>query len=289
MEKVSAYIGRRKLKISTIVGIAALHAGLVLAPFTFTWSGLIVCLVLVFVTGALGITVCWHRLLTHRSFKTPKLVEYILTGCGCLALQGGPISWVAAHRLHHKEADLPPDPHTPLVNFLWSHVGWLFFTDPQLDTYDKLRRWAKDLDRDRVIRFFQKSCVPLYFAVAGALFLVGFLIGGWKFGLSLVVWGSIVRTVYVWHVTWLVNSATHLWGYRNYPTKDNSRNTWWVALLTFGEGWHNNHHAVQHSAAHGHRWFEFDVTYLTIRAMELLGLASHVVRPNNLARMQDAA
>jgi fatty-acid desaturase len=285
MEKRRARLKERRLQIPTLFMIALIHAGVVLAPFTFTWSGLITCVILVFVTGALGITACYHRLLTHRSFKTPKWVEYVLTCFGCLALQGGPISWVATHRLHHKESDEEPDPHTPLVSFLWSHIGWLLFTDPQLDRYDKLRRFAKDLDKDRVIRFFQKTFVPIYLAFAALLFLVGTLIGGWYLGLSLLVWGTFVRTVWVWHATWLVNSATHLWGYRNYITKDNSRNTWWVALITFGEGWHNNHHADQRSAAHGHRWFEFDLTYWIIRGMELVGLASDVVPPRRKERM----
>ncbi len=285
MQKRRACLGNRRLQISSLVGIVLVHAGVLLAPFTFTWSGLVVCLVLCFVTGALGITVCFHRLLTHRSYKTPKWFEYVLTCCGCLALQGGPITWVATHRLHHKESDEQPDPHTPLVSFLWSHIGWMFFTDPQLDGYEKIRRFAKDLDRDRVIRFLQKTFVPIYIGFSAILFAVGFAIDGWELGLSLLVWGTFVRTVYVWHATWLVNSATHLWGYRNYFTKDNSRNTWWVALLTFGEGWHNNHHADQRSAAHGHRWFEFDVSYWTIRAMGWVGLARDIVRPAKLERI----
>jgi stearoyl-CoA desaturase (delta-9 desaturase) len=282
-----ARLSERRLQIPTLLAIVGIHAGVLLAPFTFTWTGLVVCLVLAFVTGALGITACYHRLLTHRSFKTPKFIEYLFTLFGCWALQGGPITWVATHRVHHKDSDEDPDPHTPLVNFLWSHVGWLFFTDPQLDGYEKQRRFAKDLDRDRVIRFFQKTFVPLYIGLAVALFVAGFLIGGWKLGLSLLVWGTFVRTVYVWHATWLVNSATHLWGYRNYATKDNSRNTWWVALITFGEGWHNNHHADQRAARHGHRWFEFDITWWTIRAMELVGLARDVVHPRKLGQMVD--
>jgi stearoyl-CoA desaturase (delta-9 desaturase) len=284
-QKRRANLGQRHLQIPALIVIVAIHLGVLLAPFTFTWTGLITCVVMIFLTGALGITACYHRLLTHRSYKTPKAVEYVLTAFGCLALQGGPITWVATHRLHHKESDEDPDPHTPLVNFFWSHIGWLVYTDPQLDRYEKLKRFAKDLDRDRVIRFFQKTFVPLYFAVAAALFVVGYLINGLELGLSLLVWGTFVRTVYVWHATWLVNSATHLWGYRNYLTKDNSRNTWWVALLTFGEGWHNNHHADQRAARHGHRWFEIDITYWTIKAMEWVGLARDVVRPRKLDRM----
>jgi stearoyl-CoA desaturase (delta-9 desaturase) len=274
------------LRVPTLLVIGGVHAAALAAPFTFSWTGLILCAVLIWVTGGLGITLCYHRLLTHRSYRTYKPIEYALTWFGCLALEGGPIGWVATHRLHHKESDDEPDPHTPLVHFAWSHVLWLFFKDPQLDCHEKLARFARDLDRDGVMRFFEKTFVFWYFAVATLLFGIGWAAGGWQLGLSLVVWGVALRTVLVWHSTWLVNSATHLWGYRNYKTTDNSRNTWWVALITFGEGWHNNHHADQRSAAHGHRWWEFDPTYWTIKMMQWVGLAKDVVKPGRLSQIR---
>lgn len=286
MSGFPSWVTPRRLKISTLVVISLIHAAALMAPFTFSWTGFITCLVLVWVTGGLGITLCYHRLLTHRSYRTYKPVEYVLTAFGCLALQGGPITWVATHRLHHKESDEEADPHTPSYNFLWAHVLWNFFWDPQLDCYDKIKRFAKDLDRDRVIRFYEKHFFTIYVLLAATLYGVGHLIGGWKLGLSLVVWGCAVRTVLVWHFTWLVNSATHMWGYTNYKTSDNSRNTWWVALLTFGEGWHNNHHADQRSAAHGHRWWEFDMTYWTIKVMQGVGLAKDVVKPGRLSQIR---
>ncbi|MEK7795472.1 MAG: fatty acid desaturase [Candidatus Hydrogenedentota bacterium] len=270
---------RRNLKPWTLGVIAAIHLLALTAPFSFTWTGLIVCVVMYYVTGSLGITLCFHRLLTHRSYRTPKWIEYVLTFFGVSALQGGPIRWVATHRLHHKESDLEKDPHTPNEGFLWSHMLWNLYRVPNFEGYKEYRHMARDLDRDPVHRFFQTMFFPVYFAIALAMFGIGFAFGGWKLALSLVVWGCFLRTVSVWHSTWLVNSATHLWGYRRYKTADNSRNNWWVALLTFGEGWHNNHHADQRSAAHGHRWYEIDMTYWTIRAMQWAGLAREVVRP----------
>lgn len=287
MALLPSWVSPRHVKYGTIAVIGLLHAAVFAAPFTFTWTGLILCIVLFWVTGGLGITLCFHRLLTHRSYKTPKPVEYILTLFGCLALQGGPITWVATHRVHHKESDEAPDPHTPVVeNFLWAHILWNFFDDPKLDSYEKCKKFAKDLDKDPVLRFFNKTFFLIYLAGAAVLYTIGHAIGGWELGLSFVVWGVAVRTVLVWHSTWLVNSATHLWGYSNYKTTDNSRNTWWVALITFGEGWHNNHHADQRSAAHGHRWWEIDMTYWTIKAMQWIGLAKDVVKPGRLSQIR---
>ncbi|MCC6491075.1 MAG: fatty acid desaturase, partial [Candidatus Hydrogenedentes bacterium] len=213
MALLPSWVKPEHLKIPTIVIVALIHVAALAAPFTFSWSGLIACFILFWVTGGLGITLCFHRLLTHRSYTTPKPVEYVLTLFGCLALQGGPITWVATHRVHHKESDLEPDPHTPVVeNFLWAHILWNFFEDPKLNSYEKLKRFAKDLDKDPVLRFLNKSFFVLYLIVAVGLYAVGHVINGWELGLSLLVWGVALRTVLVWHSTWLVNSATHLWG-----------------------------------------------------------------------------
>ncbi|MEX2016282.1 MAG: fatty acid desaturase [Candidatus Hydrogenedentales bacterium] len=269
----------RRLKPLTLFIVGLIHVFALVAPFSFTWTGLIVCVVLYYLTGGLGITMCYHRLLTHRSYKTPKWFEYLLTFFGISALQGGPISWVATHRLHHKESDQEPDPHTPQEGFLWSHLLWLMYEIPGFERYQEYRHMARDLERDPVHRFFEKSYFLLYVLSAVVLGGAGYLFGGWKLALSLVVWGCFLRTVSVWHSTWLVNSATHLWGYRRYKTTDNSRNNWWVALITFGEGWHNNHHADQRSAAHGHKWYEVDMTYWTIRFLQWIGLARDVVKP----------
>jgi len=270
----------RKVMWWTVFAIATIHLSALLAlnPANYSRSGLVLGVILYFMAGMLGVTLCFHRLLTHRSFQTYKWVEYFLTFCGVLALQSGPMQWVAQHRIHHKEADDEPDPHSPLVTFVWAHVGWLFVSMPGCHSYEEYCRFAKDLDRDPVQRFFDRYFFQIWCGFAVFVYLAGELYGG--LGLSWLVWGILVRQVSLWHATWLVNSATHLWGYRNYETDEESTNNWWVSLLSFGEGWHNNHHADQRSAAHGQRWFEIDITYLLIRVMCLMGLAWNVNEPS---------
>lgn len=258
-------------------GIVGLHVIALAAPFFFSWSGVLLAAVLWWVVGGLGITLCYHRLLTHRSFKTPKAVEYLLTTLGTLSWQGPPIKWVGTHRIHHTHSDGEGDPHSPKHGFNWAHVLWCLKKDPPgWNPCDA----AKDLQRDKGLAFIDRYHFVGQFILAAALFLGGWAWDGWWLGVSWVVWGVAVRTVVVYHVTWFVNSASHTWGYRNYETDDDSRNNWWVALLGFGEGWHNNHHAHQRAAAHGRRWWELDTTYLTIKAMELVGLATAVVSPD---------
>ncbi|MEE9275657.1 MAG: fatty acid desaturase [bacterium] len=269
----------RRIMWWTVLVIGLIHLGAFLAflPEFYSTSGLVLFFALYVATGLFGVTLCFHRLLTHRSFQTYKWVEYLLTYCACLALQSGPIEWVSTHRIHHKEADQEPDPHSPLVNFLWAHAGWLFVTFPDCQSYGEYSRFAKDLGRDPVQRFFDIFCFPIYATTTVLIYFAGELYGG--LGLSWVVWGMLARTVVLWHSTWFVNSASHLWGYRNYETDEDSTNNWWVSLLAFGEGWHNNHHADQRSAAHGQRWFELDLTYLVIRLMGRVGLAWRILEP----------
>ncbi|MBI2178493.1 MAG: fatty acid desaturase, partial [Candidatus Tectomicrobia bacterium] len=269
----------RRIQWGTVTIIGLIHVGALLAlrPDLYSTSGLVLFGVLYLMTGMFGVTMCYHRLLTHRSFQTHRWVEYFLTFCACQALQSGPISWTALHRIHHKEADDEPDPHSPLVSFLWAHMGWLFVDTPGASTHAEYSRFAKDLDRDPVQRFFDRYFFFLYLLTAALVYAAGELSGG--LGLSWLVWGVLLRTVFLWHATWLVNSATHLWGYRNYTTDEDSTNNWWAALISFGEGWHNNHHADPRSARHGQRWFEVDVTYLVIRLLGRLGLAWQIMEP----------
>ena len=270
----------RKLQWSTIFIIGLIHL-LALMAFDldyFSVSGLVVGIVMYYVAGMVGVTISYHRLLTHRSFQTYKPVEYFFTFCACQALQSGPIEWVAMHRIHHKESDEEPDPHSPLVSFLWAHAGWLFVNLPDAHTYDEYSRFAKDLHRDPWQRFFDKFFFVIYLLTAVAIYFAGEWYGG--LGMSWLVWGVFVRTVVLWHNTWAVNSVTHTFGYRNYNTDEESTNNWLVALLSFGEGWHNNHHADQRSAAHGQRWFEVDITYRLIKMMELVGLVWGVREPS---------
>ena len=258
-------------KWPTISAIALLHIGALLAPFTFTWSAFAVFLALQFITGLLGITLCYHRLLAHRSFQVPKGVEYFLAFCGSLAFQSGPIKWVATHRMHHAFSDRPQDPHSPKRGFWWAHMLWLFAADEVLDHQEKFRCFVPELAGDRFHRMLEATSTWQTPLLGLALFAIG--------GLPWLVWGVFLRIVFVYHATWLVNSAGHLWGYQSYETNEGSRNNWWVALISYGEGWHNNHHAYLHSAAHGLHWWEVDATYLMIRFLGWLGLANHIRLP----------
>ena len=257
-----------RIEWHSFLAIAALHVLCVLAPFTFSWSALGVAVFLWWLVGCFGITMGFHRLFTHRSFETPKFFEYFLAIVGTLAWQGGPIWWVGTHRLHHREADTEFDPHTPRHGFSWAHAFWCLTKDP----FDRdVRRLAPDLQKDRFL-----SLLDRFFFVPQLLLAVPlYALGGWAW----VIWGIAVRAVCSYHATWLVNSASHLWGYRNFETREDSRNNWWVALVSWGEGWHNNHHAYQRSARHGMRWFEIDLTYITLRLLCLIGLARNLVLP----------
>lgn len=269
----------RRLDWPVVIGIAAVHVGCFFAPFYFSWSGLVVAVVLAWLTGGIGITLCYHRLLTHRSFWTPKWFEYLLTTMGCLACQGGPIQWVGTHRIHHKHSDHDDDPHSPTHGFTWAHVFWCLQKNQGGMPWTACSA-ARDLCRDPGMRLLNKCyivpqllVIPMCYAGGQWAAYHGWSTSGW----SWVVWGVAVRTVFVYHATWFVNSAAHTWGYRNYRTDDNSTNLWWVALLSFGEGWHNNHHGDQRAASHGRRWFELDMTYWTIRLLSLVGLARDIV------------
>lgn len=265
---------------------SVLQFGIVLAPFTFSWSGLAICFGLYILTG-IGVTMGYHRLLTHRSFQTPRIIEYILTALGSLANQGGPLQWVAVHRIHHQHSDDEGDPHTPLDGWWWAHMLWWMPKTPQLDNPELYRRYVADLSQDPAHRLFQRCHVVLPLMLAGLLYGLGEWAGG--LGWSWLVWGMFVRTSFTHHATWLVNSATHVWGYRTYTTRDRSTNLWWVALLTFGEGWHNNHHAFPRSARHGLRWWEIDLTFWMIRSMSWIGLAKQIHVPGRVLRPATAA
>jgi len=273
-----------------------LLALLITVPWLFSWSGLI-CLVLgVNVFGQLGVPVCYHRLLTHRSFRVPKWLERSMVTIALCCGQNTPARWVCWHRMHHQHSDDPSDPHSPLVNFFWSHIGWLLFDNRATHSAESYYKYARDILDDPYYMYLEKhraaaSCI--YLAHALVFFLTG-LVTGWtssgewmvglQFGLSLLVWGVIARTVYVWHITWAVNSLSHLFGYRHYETGEQSRNNWFVAFITGGEGWHNNHHHDPTSASVQHRWWEIDLNYYFIKFLEFLGLATHVVPRRPLRR-----
>jgi stearoyl-CoA desaturase (delta-9 desaturase) len=262
---------------------------LVFWPWTFSWTGLIVFLLGVEICG-MGINLGYHRLLTHQGLTCPKWLERFFVLLGVCCLQDTPARWVAIHRMHHKYSDERPDPHSPLVNFFWAHVGWVLIKHREHSNVLFFEQYARDILRDPLYLWLERKLIWfwVYIAHAVAFFALGFAIGwpwsgtwqgGLQFATSLLVWGVFARTVAVWHITWSVNSVTHVFGYRNYETGDDSRNHWSVGLLASGEGWHNNHHADQRAAAHGHKWWEFDLTWRVIRLMEMVGLAKNVVRP----------
>jgi fatty-acid desaturase len=246
------------------------HLGAIAALFFWSWPAVITGVVLYWVGGSLGIGMGYHRLLTHRGYKVPKVVEYFLVTCGTMALEGGPIQWVTTHRIHHAHTDRLGDPHTPRDGGVWAHIGWILFGTAQCHDDATITHYAPDIMKDPYYRFLSNNYwVPL--GVVG-VFLLAF--GGW----GVMLWGVSLRLVLALHSTWFVNSATHLWGRRRFETGDDSRNSWWVALLTFGEGWHNNHHAHPTSAQHGVRWYELDLNWLGIRALQLMGLAHGIKR-----------
>ncbi len=257
--------------------LVAMHIGAIAAFWCFTWQGLATLVVLHWLTGGIGICLGFHRLLTHSSFRTYKPVKWFLAIIGALAGEGPASSWVAHHRQHHAQSDQEGDPHSPLDGGWWSHMGWLAWTRPSKEHRVYLQRWAPDLMRDKVLQVIDMLFLPLHFALGATLFGIGYAFGGLPLATSLLVYGMFVRLVAVLHTTWFVNSASHIWGYRNYETTDESRNNWWVAIIAYGEGWHNNHHAYPRMAPHGHKWWEFDMTYTAIRVLRMTGLAWDVV------------
>ena len=243
------------------------HVGALAAFFTFRWSSLLVFLVMWIFAQNVGIAIGYHRLLTHRGYATPMWLEYFIAVCGTMALQGGPIYWVAVHRLHHQLTDRPGDPHSPRDGKWWSHIGWILRGSLHSET-KLLAKYAPDLARDPFYVWLSKwNWVPVTVVGIGL-----FLTGGW----SWVFWGIFLRATLGLHVTWLVNSATHMWGSRRFSTRDDSTNNWWVALLTGGEGWHNNHHAHPVSCRHGLAWYELDLNYACIRLLAAVGLARKI-------------
>jgi len=260
----------------TVGAIAAFHVGALAAFFFFSWERLVVAVVIYVLAINVGIGMCYHRLLTHRGYHVPKWIEYAMAVCATLALEGGPIFWVSTHRVHHQMSDQEGDPHTPREGAWWAHTGWIFFGEALHSQTEVLARYTPDLHRDRFHIWLSKyHWLPL--TLSGVLLLgLGWAFGGPMSGLGFLLWGVMLRVTLGLHATWLVNSATHLWGSRRFETRDDSRNSWWVALLTGGEGWHNNHHAHPVSARHGLRWYEIDPNFYGIWILSKLGLAKKI-------------
>jgi len=253
-----------------VLYFVAFHAiALSLAPVFFSWSALGVMLLLHWLFGSIGICLGYHRLLSHRSLRVPRWLEYGLATVGAMAAQGGPIFWVGGHRKHHAFTEDPQsDPYSAKRGFWWSHIVWILQPQEESFVFAKYAKFAPDLAKQSYYRWLDRYFLLLQVPLA----IVLYLLGGWPF----VIYGVFVRTVFLWHSTWFVNSATHCWGYRNFDADDNARNLWWVSLLTYGEGWHNNHHTFPRSAQTGWHWWEIDVTWQVIRLLRRLGLATKV-------------
>jgi stearoyl-CoA desaturase (delta-9 desaturase) len=269
------------------LGLAALHLGAVAALFQFSWFAVGLGAVLLWLTGSLGISLAFHRMLAHGSFKPRRWLKLVLVAIGCLALQGRPFYWVGVHRLHHADSDGPTDPHTPEHGLWWSHAGWMLRQDTG---GERRERAVADLKRDPGLAWLNRYAPLLQLLSFAAIWAIGDLAaaaGVATSGLSCFLWAVGARAVVGYHSTWLVNSASHRWGYVNYPTRNGARNLWWVALVSFGEGWHNNHHAHASSARIGHRWFEIDVSWLALRALAGLRLVQSMNLPRNLTAAKE--
>ncbi|PIG95138.1 fatty acid desaturase [Gloeocapsopsis sp. IPPAS B-1203] len=271
--------GKQPLALSwvNVAFFGTVHAVAIAAFWNFSWSALGVTLFLHWLFGSIGICLGYHRLLSHRSLQvSPKWLEYVIATLGALAIQGGPIFWVASHRLHHAHTeDKDKDPYSSQRGFWWSHMLWIFYPRPEFFDHENYKRFAPDLARDAYYRWLNRNFLLLQLPLGILLYVLG----GWSF----VIYGIFVRSVLLWHTTWLINSATHLRGYRNFQVSDNSRNLWWAAILTYGEGWHNNHHAYPNVAKAGQRWWEIDMTWWAIKLLQTAGLAKKVVMPTTKA------
>jgi len=260
----------------TLVVLIVFHLGAVAALFFYTWQRLTVMAALYVLAINVGIGMCYHRLLTHRGYQVPKWLEHSMAVCATLSLEGGPIFWVATHRVHHQFSDREGDPHTPREGAWWSHLGWIVWGNALHAQTALLERYVPDLSRDRFYLWLSRfHWIPIT-ASGALLFGLGWLGGGWQNAVGMLLWGGFLRVTLGLHATWLVNSATHLWGSRRFDTRDDSRNNWWVALVTGGEGWHNNHHAHPVSARHGFAWYEIDPNFWGIWLLAKFGLARKI-------------
>jgi fatty-acid desaturase len=270
---------RRNINWLTTSVMVVYHALAVVALFHFSWKSAGIAAFLWWISGSLGIGIGYHRLLTHRGFRCPKWLEYFLTVCGTLALEGGPIFWVGIHRLHHQLTDREGDPHSPRDGKWWSHIGWVLTGESLHHGTETLGRYVPDLRRDRFYLWLSRY----HWITQVVVGLAVWYFAGW----NAVLWGVFLRTVVGLHATWMVNSATHLWGSKRWATGDDSTNNFWVALITFGEGWHNNHHAHPSSARHGLRWWEVDTNWYVISALRTVGLAHDIKLPRADSRIKE--
>jgi len=279
MKRAAAISKRLGINWFTAIVLAIFHIGAIAALFMFSWRNLLVAAVMYYIATGLGISMGYHRLHTHRSYRVPLWLEYFFAFCGSLTLEGGPIFWVATHRLHHQFSDQEGDPHSPRDGAFWSHVGWILFGEANHANTKLMSKYSPDLAKHRFYVWLNDyHWIPIT-VTSLAMWAIG--------GLPMMLWGTFLRVVVGLHATWAVNSATHMWGARRFNTRDDSRNTWWVAIVSFGEGWHNNHHAHPTSARHGLAWWEFDPSWLLVKALRAFGVAKAVQVASVGSRLAD--
>jgi len=268
VSKEALVLPSQRLNWLTTIVLVLIHAGAIAAFFNFTWTAFAVSVFLYWMCTGLGISMGYHRLHTHRSYQVPRWMEYFFAICGALTLEGGPLFWVAVHRLHHQKSDQPGDPHSPRDGAFWSHMGWILFGETKHNNTRLMAKYAPDVARHKFYLWLNNwHWLPAVF-----LTVLLYVVGGWP----MMLWGSFFRIAFGLHATWAINSATHMFGARRFTTRDDSRNVWWIALFTFGEGWHNNHHAHPTSARHGLAWYEFDLSWIQIKLLDMFGLAKKI-------------
>ena len=258
----------RRLNWFTIAVLILLHAGAIAALFFFSWKVFFVAVALHWIAVGFGISLGYHRLHTHQSYQCPLWMQYALATCGTLTLEGGPMFWVGNHRIHHAKSDKPGDPHTPREGIMWAHVGWVVYDECRDITEDYTTKYAPDIARHKYYMWLNRwHWVPSV--------ILGLILLAWG-GIPMFLWGICFRVTFGLHCTWLINSLTHVMGTQRFDAGDDSRNSFVLALLTFGEGWHNNHHAHPTSARHGLAWWEFDISWITMKLLRAVGLIKHV-------------
>ncbi len=271
----------------------ALHlaciAVLFLPDFGLHWTALGLCAFTYFIR-IFGITAVYHRYFAHRSYRTSRPMQFLLACLGCSALQKGPLWWASHHRRHHRYSDTADDPHSPHeTSFWWAHVGWILAEDHVETPTHLIRDW----ERYPELRWLDRNHWVPGIVLAVGCYVFGALVGGWdgspatfftqQWGWDHLVWGFVISTILVYHATFSINSLSHLIGWRRYATEDDSRNNLFLALITLGEGWHNNHHHFQSSANQGFYWWEVDISYYIIRTLGFLGLVWDIRRPGEKA------
>lgn len=293
-EKVSCDTGEsivpREQRSEIAIPILVIHLLALTAciPAFWSWLNLGVLVVCTLAFGQ-GINLGYHRILAHKSLVVPKWLEHFYVMLALCSLEETPGKWVSTHRRHHRHSDSDSDPHSPTETLFWSHMGWLLKSRNGKQEFHHDQNYSADLMKDRWYQTLEKyPLLPgliylihaaIFFVVSWGIFVgLGFENPVWS-ATGILIWGVLLRTVVVWHITWSVNSLGHYFGYQNYDTGEKSRNNWLVAILSSGEGWHNNHHHDAASASNQHRWWELDLTWYHIRVLEILGIARNVIRP----------